>query len=106
MTLEENLAEKLKTVKDRVEWILANHPEARNDDFYLYILYVRTFEPELSKYIDYIPFELIKRSTRFESVRRARQLIQAEGRYLPTDPKVLKKRRKLAEAYRRVIPQL
>ena len=106
MTLEENLAEKLKTVKDRVEWILANHPEARNDDFYLYILYVRTFEPELSKYIDYIPFEIIKRSTRFESVRRARQLIQAEGRYLPTDPKVLKKRRKLAEAYRRVIPQL
>ena len=106
MTLEENLAEKLKTVKDRVEWILANHPEARNDDFYLYILYVRTFEPELSKYIDYIPFELIKRSTRFESVRRARQLIQAEGRYLPTDPKVLKKRRKLADLYRKVMPSL
>ena len=106
MTTEADLREKLKTVKERVEWILANHPEARNDDFYLYILYVRTFEPELSKYIDYIPFEIIKRSTRFETIRRCRQKIQEEGRYLPTDPKVLKKRRKLAEAYRRVIPQL
>ena len=106
MTTEADLREKLKTVKERVEWILANHPEARNDDFYLYILYVRTFEPELSKYIDYIPFELIKRSTRFETIRRCRQKIQEEGLYLPTDPKVLRKRRKLAEAYRRVIPQL
>ena len=106
MTLEENLREKLKTVKERVEWLLANYPEARNDDFYLYILYVRHFEPELSQYIDYIPFELIKKSTRFETIRRCRQKIQEEGRYLPTDPKVLRKRRKLAEAYRQVIPKL
>ena len=106
MTTEADLREKLKTVKERVEWILANHPEARNDDFYLYILYVRTFEPELSKYIDYIPFEIIKRSTRFETIRRCRQKLQEQGLYLPTDPKVLRKRRKLAEAYRRVIPQL
>ena len=106
MTLEENLREKLKTVKERVEWLLANYPETRNDDFYLFILYIRHFEPELSRYIEFIPYNLIKRSTRFESVRRARQLIQAEGRYLPTDPKVLRKRRRLAEAYRQVIPKL
>ena len=106
MTLEENLAEKLKTVKDRVEWILANHPEARNDDFYLYLLYVRLFEPKLSGYIKFIPFNLVKSATRFETIRRCRQKLQEQGLYLPTDPKVLRKRRKLAEAYRRVMPQL
>ena len=103
---EAELTRKLKTIKERVEYLLERYPEARNDDFYLYILYVRHFEPELSKYIEYIPFELIKRSTRFESVRRARQLIQAEGRYLPTDPKILRKRRKLADLYRKVMPSL
>ncbi|MCD6235699.1 MAG: hypothetical protein J7J94_01725 [Thaumarchaeota archaeon] len=106
MTLEANIAEKLKTVKERVEYLLEHYPEARNDDFYLYILYIRHFEPELSRYIDYVPFNIIKRSTRFESVRRARQKIQEEGHYLPTDPKILRKRRKLAEAYRKVMPKL
>ena len=106
MTLEASIREKLKTVKERVEYILENYPEARNDDFYLYILYVRLFEPELSQYIDYIPYNIIKRSTRFESVRRARQKIQEEGRYLPTDPKILRKRGRLAEAYRKVMPSL
>jgi len=47
MSEEENLAEKLKTVKERVEYLLERYPESRNDDFYLYILYVRHFEPEL-----------------------------------------------------------
>ena len=106
MSEEENLAEKLKTVKERVEYLLERYPESRNDDFYLYILYVRHFEPELSRYIEYIPFEIIKRSTRFETIRRCRQKLQEQGLYLPTDPKVLRKRRKLAEAYRRVMPQL
>ena len=106
MSEEENLAEKLKTIKDRVEWILANHPEARNDDFYLYLLYVRYFEPKLSGYIKFIPFNLVKSATRFETIRRCRQKLQEQGLYLPTDPKVLRKRRKLAEIYRRVMPNL
>ena len=106
MSEEENLAEKLKTVKERVEYLLERYPESRNDDFYLYILYVRHFEPELSRYIEYIPFEIIKRSTRFETIRRCRQKIQEEGRYLPTDPKVLRKRRRLEKLYRRVMPQI
>ena len=106
MSEEENLAEKLKTIKDRVEWILQRHPEARNDDFYLYLLYVRYFEPKLSGYIKFIPFNLVKSATRFETIRRCRQKLQEQGLYLPTDPKVLRKRRKLAEIYRRVMPSL
>ena len=103
---EAELTRKLKTIKERVEYLLERYPEARNDDFYLYLLYVRLFEPKLSGYIKFIPFNLVKSATRFETIRRCRQKLQEQGLYLPTDPKVLRKRRKLAEAYRRVIPQL
>jgi len=106
MIESENLVERLKTIRERVEWILANHPEARNDDFYLYLLYVRYFEPKLSGYIKFIPFSLIKTATRFETIRRMRQKLQEAGLYLPTDPKVLQKRRKLAKIYRQVMPRL
>ena len=49
--MENDLADKLKTVKERVEYILQHYPESRNDDFYLYLLYVRLFELRLSGYI-------------------------------------------------------
>ena len=87
-----------------MEWILEKYPNARNGDLYLTIIYLRIFTP-LGKYIKYIPYELIKEYDGiFETIRRTRQLIQnKEGRYLPTDPEVIRKRRIKAEAMRRVI---
>ena len=103
---EERVLERLKTVKERVEYLLKKYPSARNSDLYLAILYFRKFT-ELGKYIDYIPYSLIKKyDGTFESVRRARQKIQEEGRYLPTDPEVLKKRRKLEKIYRKIVHEL
>ena len=101
------LRERLRTTIDRVRWILANYPNARNSDFYLIILYIRKFVPELARYISYIPYDVVKKYDGiFESIRRARQKIQEQGEYLPTDPAVLKRRRKLARLYRKVIPSL
>lgn len=99
----QTLYRKLKTTKERVEWLLQRFPETRNDDFYLYLLYIRYFCPELSNYIKFIPYDLVKKAPRPETIRRVRQKIQEEGRLLPTDPKVLKKRKKLARLYRKVI---
>jgi len=97
------LRNKLRTVKERVEYILEKHPNARNSDLYLIILYLRYFT-ELGKYIRYIPYEVIKQYDGItETIRRMRQKIQEEGRYLPTDPEVLRRRRKLYELYRRAI---
>jgi hypothetical protein len=97
----EKIIEKFRTTRERVEFILKKHPNARNSDFYLVILYIRYFVPELAKYIDYIPYEIIRKyDGLFETIRRTRQKIQEEGKYLPTDPEVLKKRRRLAEKYR------
>lgn len=103
---EKALLEKLRTVKERVEYLLEKYPNARNSDLYLIILYLRKFT-ELGKYIKYIPYEVIRKYDGvMESIRRARQKIQEEGRYLPTDPNVLKRRRRLAEKFRRVVPKL
>lgn len=106
MMPEDALREKLRTVKDRVEWLMQTYPETRNDDFYLYLLYVRHFEPKLSGYIKFIPFNLIKNATRFETVRRVRQKLQEAGLYPPTDPEILRKRKRLARIYLKVMPQL
>ena len=58
MISEKEVLDKLKTTKEKVEWILRNYPEARNSDLYLTILYLRKFT-KLGKYIDFIPFEEI-----------------------------------------------
>ena len=103
---EQELLEKLKTVKERVEYILRKYPNARNSDLYLTIIYLRKFT-ELGKYIKYIPYEVIKKYDGiFESIRRSRQKLQEEGKYPPTDPEVLRRRRRLAEKFRRVMPRL
>ena len=87
---------------DRVLWLLENYPMTRNDDVYLWILYIRFFHPRGSRYIKWIPGDEIKRMPRPESIRRARQYIQNTlGLYPPTDPKVIKRRRRAEEAYRR-----
>ena len=103
---EQRLLERLKTVKDRVEYLLEVYPESRNDDFYLWLLYVRTFDKNLSNYIKFIPYRLIKNAVKFETISRVRRKIQEEGRLLPTDPKVLEKRRRLSKIYQRVIPRV
>ncbi|MEM4014492.1 hypothetical protein [Desulfurococcus sp.] len=96
----------LKTIKERVAWILEHYPNARNSDLYLIILYLRQFT-ELGKYIEYIPYELIKKYNDVTwTVRRMRQKIQEEGLYLPTDPSVLKRRRRLAKVMRRAIKKV
>ena len=57
---EQRLLERLKTVKDRVEYLLEVYPESRNDDFYLWLLYVRIFDKNLSNYIKFMSYRLIK----------------------------------------------
>ena len=103
MSLDEELLRKLKTTKERVRYIMERYPETRNDDFYLYLMYLRLFVPELSRYIGFIPYELIRKAPRPETIRRVRQKIQEAGELLPTDPRVLEKRKKLSKAYRRII---
>jgi len=101
----ENVKEQLRSVKERVEWLLKNYPETRNDDRYLIILYLRYFTP-MRRYLDFVPYKVIKDLPSFETIRRVRQLIQEKGKYLPTNPEVMRRRGRMMEAYRRGIVEL
>lgn len=84
-----------ESVKEIVEFLLANDERCRNDDKYL------TFKV-MQKFTDiYIPFEDFGKIPAFETVKRIRAHIQnVEGRFLPTDAKV-RERRKKREMYLR-----
>ena len=100
--------ERFETIKDRVTYILEKYPEARNSDLYLIICYIREFVPELSKYIQYIPYNVIKKHDGlFESIRRARQHIQNSlGLFPPTDPEVIKRRRRREKVLTKVLSEV
>jgi len=86
-----------------VSKILEQYPQARNNDLYLVILYLRNFT-ELSKYIGRIPDELISEyDGLLEAITRTRRKLNEQGLYLPTDPKILERRRRKAEKMRRVM---
>jgi hypothetical protein len=77
----------IKTKALKVEYILEHFPETRNNDNYLCNLYWKLVDG--IKELDDVIY-----ATSPEVLRRARQKIQNEqGKYLPTDPDVRKKRR-------------
>ncbi|MEO0252000.1 MAG: hypothetical protein ABIM44_07160 [candidate division WOR-3 bacterium] len=106
MTVEETLREKLKTIRDRVLYVMENYPETRNNDLYLWLIYVRLFDNDLSRYIKFIPYQYIKSAVSFETISRVRRKVQEEGFLLPTDPETLRRRRRLEKAFRRVMPRI
>jgi hypothetical protein len=79
-----------KTTKDKVEDILERKEQARNSDKYL-IWYYWKYEEEIESLDNFGEF---KEGTSSRSIVRARAEIQNdEGKYLPTDPEVISKRR-------------
>jgi len=94
------LADTLRTHKERVKYILSRYPSSRNSDTYISWLYLRLFHGIKLPWLTWEQLMAIN----FESIRRARQLIQAEGLYPPTDQVAAKRRRKQA-AMRRLLAQ-
>jgi hypothetical protein len=97
------LLEELKKTKDQVLYLLENYPAARNNDFYLQILWLKHFGglPNL-----WIEWEKIKENAgKIETVSRVRRKIQNEDKlFLPTDP-VIKARREKQRRMREVIKE-
>ena len=91
----------LKKIRENVTDLLEHYPEARNSDTYLLILYWRLCD-RLGG-IGFVPWEEVDRATSFESIRRVRQKIQADGAFLPTRIEVLERRKKREEDMRQGI---
>jgi hypothetical protein len=95
--------ERAELIKQCVEYVLDKHPNSRNSDLYLSILALRYCTP-LGKYIQLIPYELIREFDGIlEAIRRTRQKLNEQGLYLPTDPKVLEKRIKKSRKVKRAV---
>lgn len=87
--------EELLKVKEYVLQLLEQDERCRNDDKWLTYCVMRKFTNI------YIPFDDFQKIPSFESIRRTRANIQnKEGKFLPTDPEVIKKRKIRQEEWR------
>lgn len=80
-------------VKKNVESLLRLYPETRNDDKLLTIMYWKMYDKVDMSNEESFYSSFMHQSTSTESIRRARQLIQEDGYYTPTDEDVVVKRR-------------
>lgn len=77
------------TIRENVELVLMESVESRNNDKKLILEYWKSIDGITMSNFE---SEFISKGTMPESIRRARQLIQEEGKYLPTED-VVKARR-------------
>ena len=86
--LEQELKKQFDKVKEVVEHVLATDERARNDDKWMIWKTLK----ELGFGI-WIPFDEFKDMPSFETISRSRRWLQnKQGKYLPTDLEVRKKR--------------
>lgn len=88
---------KLDTIQERVAWILNHHPNTRDSDIALQLIYWKRFDSEIYSggFID--PEDLYK-LTRLTSLQRARAKIQNTYRLFQASPEVRRHRGKLEES--------
>jgi hypothetical protein len=70
----------LQQVKQKVEYVLANYPETRNNDKKLQVRILKTFYG-----VDRIEDILRPDVPNLESIRRCRQKLQEDGKYKSSD---------------------
>lgn len=92
--------ELLDTVRGQVYGILRDYPETRGNDGLLLCRWLEDHKG-VGTFGGLLKMANENKFT-FESVRRARQLIQAQGLFLPTDEIVINRRR-LAKIWREVM---
>lgn len=102
-TVQTTLEAELRKTKDQVLALLDRYPNARNNDFYLQLLWLKSFGG--IKDIPFVEWTKIRElSGRLESVRRMRQKVQNEmGLYPPTDPEILRRRQERQELFRQAM---
>lgn len=97
MTLEESTKKSIEKTKDLVEQCLSEDERCRNDDLWL-ILNIWKSKQQIRLFI---PYDKLNTMISPETIRRVRQKIQSEGRFLPTDEKVINRRKKREQIFRK-----
>lgn len=97
--------DKIKQLKSKVEDVLIKYPETRNSDVILTFMIIKEYLPNEIKEIDdkfFISTFALKR-VREDNVKRIRAKFNEKGKYLATDPEVLKKRITNQEDWRKFV---
>jgi hypothetical protein len=89
--LRERLEKDMESIRGQVFFLLRNYPDARENDGVLICQWLQTFKG-VSSFQGLLRLSIAHQFS-FETVRRARQTIQAAGFFLPSDEVIIKKRR-------------
>ena len=94
-TTEEHKAaiKSLKTIKKKVEYIFEYFPRSRNSIAYVQVLYWR-YNNDLPVWFEDKDIWGKEKLPDYTTIVRMRQILQGDGYFLPTDPAVLKRRRR------------
>lgn len=92
-------------IKENVISLLRDNEQARNSDKHLIFLYWRNIDNVKFNNESEFYQAFVKQATSTESIRRARQIVQEDGLYLPTDATVLARRWKKAEMKSAIIKE-
>ena len=88
--------DELRNTSKLVEAFLAKDEFCRNSDKWLTYRFMKQVALENNEEFS-ISFDLFKKLPAFDSIRRTRQKIQASGRFVPTDPEVIRRRNRQTE---------
>ena len=97
--MDKSILQDMKKTKDKVQFVLEEFPETRNNDNLLCQVYWREVD-------DVMDMEGIQFATAAEAIRRSRQLINAQQKLLATDPLILEKRKQRAKEMRAGISRI
>lgn len=95
----EDVLQSIKSTRDKVRFILEQFPDTRNNDNLLCSVYWRHVDGA-------VDLPGVQFATPAEAIRRSRQLLNAKGILLATDPAILKKRRQKAIEIRASISRI
>jgi len=88
---------KFKSTAEEVEYLLSKYPEAKNNDFYLQWFYLQWVWLKDIEGLDLpdLPWQRFQQlAGKMGSIRRARQKVQSMGKHLPSDEKILQRRKR------------
>jgi len=95
--MENQIKEKIKSTRELVSNILTHNPNARNNDWELLFLALKEKGIKLPSWKRK---QIMESGINFHTLLRERQKLQSEGLFLPTNPEVLKRRKRAEEVYR------
>ena len=97
---------KYREWESKVIYILEKFPFTRNSDELLYLMLIKIYYPDILKKLGvaalhkWIPEKLAEELPKFETISRIRRKLNEQGLYLPTDPEVLRRRRRADVVWR------